>query len=192
MTEPELIQAIKQGDQKAFGFLMKEYGKLVFNTTLNILNSVEDAEDITQEVFINAWNGIKTFKGESKLSTWLYRIAVTKSLEYLRRHKTQKRFAFVISLFQYENPIDVKDKSGTTHPGVKLENKERTQLLFTALEKLPDNQRISFVLNKMEGLSYKEVSEIMKMSESAIESLLFRAKQNLKKLLENYYNQNET
>ena len=176
----------------AFSYLVKQYQKIILNVSLNILHNLEDAEDVTQEVFISASQAIRNFKGESKISTWLYRIAMMKSLEHIRKHKTQKRFAFVISLFQNEEkPIDVGDKSHSSHPGVILENKQRTQILFQAIEKLPEKQRISFVLNKLEGLSYEEVGSVMQLSLSSIESLIFRAKQNLRTLLENYYDQNE-
>ena len=192
MQETELIELLRQGNQQAFSMLVNDFQRLVYNASLNILNNVSDAEDITQEVFVSVYQNIKTFKGESKLSTWMFRIAVTKSLELIRKRKTQKRFAFLTSIFQNEeNPIDLRDWHHHGHPGSTLENKERTAHLYNAMDSLPENQRTSFILNKMNGLSYAEVAEVMQLSESAIESLLFRAKQNLQKALAAYYKQNE-
>ena len=156
-----------------------------------MLQQVSDAEDVTQEVFVQVFESIHQFKGDSRLSTWLYRIAVTKSLDQLRRKKRKKRFAFVQSIFgMNEEEIGITDP-GFYHPGVSLENKERSVVFFRALEKLPENQRTAFVLHKIEGQSYVEVAEIMNSSLSSVESLMHRAKMNLKKILTEYYNRNK-
>lgn len=186
LDELQLIEEIKKGDETAFRQIVEQYQAMIYNTALGIVQQAEDAEDITQEVFIQALNSISSFKGESKISTWLYRITVTKSLEHLRRKKTKKRFA----IFSTVQPEEAE--AGTAafdHPGVVMENKETARLLFRATKELPGNQRAAFILNKTEGLSYREVSDIMQISVSAVESLLHRAKQNLQKILEDYYRQ---
>lgn len=142
---------------------------------------------MAQEVFVQVFHSIKDFKGDCKLSTWLYRIAVTKSLDFLRARKRKKRFAFVQSLFSTDSNEPLAEQATFVHPGVQLENKERARILFKAIDKLPENQKIAFTLNKTEGLSYQEIAEIMELSLSSVESLLFRAKSNLQKYLENYY-----
>jgi RNA polymerase sigma factor (sigma-70 family) len=123
------------------------------------------------------------------LTSWIYRIAVSKSLEFIRKQKRKKRFAFLQSLTGAENISS--DKNTFYHPGIRIENKELAAILFKAIDKLPENQKAAFVLNKVEDLSYAEIAEVMKLSLSSIESLLFRAKQNLQKLLSDYYEQNK-
>ena len=171
-----------------FKTIVDTWQDMVYNTVLGILQNAEDAEDVSQEVFIQVYESLDTFKGESKLSTWLYRIAVSKSLDHLRRKKRKKRFAFVQSLFGKNDEL-VNDPPDFFHPGVSLENKENAAILFKAIAALPQNQNTAFVLSKVEGLSYREISEVMKTSEAAIDSLLHRAKTNLKKSLEDYYQQ---
>lgn len=159
---------------------------MVYNTALGILQSAEDAEDVAQEVFVQVYESIHTFKGESKLSTWLYRITTSKALDHIRRKKRKKRFAFVQQLFSENNEIIIQPPD-FHHPGVVLDNKESAAALFKAIEKLPDNQKTAFVLNKVEGLNYQEISEVMQTTVSSVESLLHRAKTNLRKWLQDVY-----
>lgn len=186
MLEKELLEKLKNADEAAFRFLVEKYQDKVFNTCLGFLRNVEEAEDLTQEVFIELYESIVSFRGDAKVATFLYRIAVNKSLDYLRKKKRKKRFSFVLSIFSLEeqlNSSSVVDE----HPGILLENKERTHLLFSKMDELPERQRVAFSLHKIDGLSYQEIAEVMELSISAIESLLFRAKQNLQSKLKNYY-----
>lgn len=181
-----MVEQLKKGDEAAFRMLVETWQNLVYNTALGIVQNAEDAEDIAQEVFVQAFQSIGSFKGESKLSTWLYRIAVTKSLDLERRKKRKKRFAFVRSIFGEQNEVLVNPPD-FHHPGISLDNKEDAAVLFRAISALPENQRVAFTLNKVEGLSYQEVSEVMKTTVSSVESLMHRAKNNLRKMLEDYY-----
>ena len=160
----------------------------VFNTVLSLLQNREDAEDVTQEVFVTVHETIKDFRGQSKISTWVYRIAVNKSLDFLKAKKTNKRSGFLISIFGDKNEnreaLDIPD---FVHPGIVAERREQAIILFKAINKLPDNQKVAFNLSKIEGLSYQEIADVMQISVSSIESLLFRARQNLQKLLKEYY-----
>lgn len=191
MTEADFITRLKQGDFSAFEELLRQSGDQVFNTALSFVQNRHDAEDISQEVFIEVYQSIRRFNEQSKLSTWIYRIAVSKSLEFLRRKKAKKRLGFVQGLFGKEHTLNKSDDSIFYHPGVQLENKERTAILFQAVGQLPENQRTAFLLNKVEGLSYAEVAEIMKLSLSSVESLMVRARRNLQGLLADYYHKNE-
>lgn len=183
MDEKTLVEQLKRGDENAFRIIVTTWQNLVYNTALGILQSAEDAEDVSQEVFVQVYESIHTFKGESKLSTWLYRITTSKALDHIRRKKRKKRFAFVQQLFGENNEIMIQPPD-FHHPGVVLDNKENAAALFKAIEQLPDNQKIAFVLNKVEGLNYQEISEIMKTTVSSVESLLHRAKTNLRKWLQ--------
>ena len=190
MSEEFFIERLKQGEQFAYKELLNLHANRVFNTTLGLMQNKEDAEDITQDVFTEVFQSIGKFRGQSKLSTWIYRIAVTKSLEEIRARERGKRKGILLSLFGMEGQINVSNNEPFYHPGVSLENKEMSAVLFAAIRKLPINQRTAFTLNKLENLSYSELAEVMNISVSSVESLLFRAKQNLRQILGNYYEQN--
>lgn len=183
LNEDILIQDLKEGKDLAFKTIVDAYQNMVYNTCLAIVKSEEDAEDIAQEVFVQVYQSVKSFKGESKLSTWIYRIATTKSLDHERKKKRKKRFGFVKSIFGEDSEVIINPPD-FHHPGVALDKKETAAKLFKAIDKLPENQRVAFLLNKVEGLSYQEVSQVLKVSVSSIESLLHRAKNNLRKILE--------
>ena len=185
--ESELINKLIQGDEKAFKSLFELYKTKVYNTAAGFLTNTEEAEDITQEVFLQVFRSVKHFKERSQLSTWIYRITVTKSLDLLRKKKTKKRFAFITDIFEKDGSDKKESFVNYEHPGVETDKKELSVRLFKEIEKLPENQRIAFVLNKVEQLGYREISEIMDTSVPAVESLISRAKANLKKRLEKYY-----
>lgn len=166
--------------------MVETYQVRVYNTVLSVIQHNEEAEDIAQEVFMEVYRSIDKFREDSSLSTWIYRIATTKSLEAIRKKKTQKRFAFLTSLFGKNDEL-LHQPSDFKHPGVVAENKELSQTLFAAISKLPDNQRVAYTLVNVEGLSYVETAEAMDITKSSVESLIFRAKGNLKKLLKTYY-----
>ncbi len=186
MIETELIARLKQKDRAAFKEIVDTWQDMVYNTALGILQNVEDAEDVTQEVFIQVFESVTSFKEESKFSTWIYRITISKAMDHIRKKKRKKRFAFIQSLYG-KNDQPVIDPPDFFHPGISIENKENAAVLFKAMNQLPPNQKAAFTLNKVEGLSYIEIGEIMKLSVSAVDALLHRAKGNLKKILKVYY-----
>jgi RNA polymerase sigma factor (sigma-70 family) len=188
LEEGKLIHQLQSGSESAFKSLVELYQDRVYNTVVAITHNTLEAEDLCQEVFIEVYQSVNKFRGDAKVSTWIYRIASNKSLEFLRKNKAQKRFAFVKSIFGKEDELE-HTSVDFIHPGVQLENKERADVLFEAIGKLADNQRIAYTLHNMEGLSYQEIGEVMDLSKSSVESLLFRAKQNLRKLLEKFYNE---
>jgi RNA polymerase sigma-70 factor, ECF subfamily len=182
------IELIRGGSETAFRKLVEEHQKAVFRTCLGILHDPHDADDISQEVFIEVHRSIDKFRSGSKLSTWIYRIAVNKSLNHLRAGKRKRFFQSMGLIPLTEMPF--------VEPAYDLldQNAKDTALkknLDKAIASLPDNQRAAFVLHKIDDLSYKEIAEIMEISLSSVESLIFRAKRNLqKKLLQVYQNMN--
>jgi len=185
LNDPGLLDRLRNGEESAFKELVESCKDLVYNTALGIVQSDVEAEDVAQEVFVQAFQSMNTFKGESKLSTWLYRITITKALDHERRKKRKKRFGQIRSLFGWEDSEPAF--SDFHHPGIALDQKENAAILFDAISRLPEQQRIAFTLHKVEGLSYKELSEVMNTSVPSVESLMHRAKNNLKKMLEDFY-----
>jgi len=186
LNERELIALLKKKDREAFKTIVETWQSMVYNTAMGLLQNAQDAEDTAQEVFIQVFESISSFKEESKFSTWLYKITVSKSLDHIRKKKRKKRFAFIQSLYGKNDDLMI-DPPDFFHPGVSMENKENAAVLFKAIEKLPLNQKSAFVLNKIENLSYREIGDIMKLSDSAVDALLQRAKRNLQISLKEYY-----
>jgi RNA polymerase sigma factor (sigma-70 family) len=189
LNQPELVLLLQQGDESAFKKLVDEWQNMVYNTAIGIVQNEDDADDITQEVFIQVYQSVSSFKGESKFSTWLYRVTVSKALDHEKKKKRKKRFGFVQSLFGADGEEQVHAVE-FNHPGVQMEKKEKAGELFSALKQLPEKQRIAFTLHKLEGQSYQQVAEIMNTTLYAVESLMSRAKTNLKKELKKYYENN--
>ena len=170
-----------------FKSLVDNYQEKVRNTCFRFVNNRDDADDIAQEVFIQVYDSLSHFRNESQLSTWIYRIAVNKSLDFIRKKKRKKRFAQLTSLFNNEDEGEEIYLPTEGNPQKDLEDKERKQILDWAINQLPDNQKIAITLSKYEGFSNKEIAEIMSLSLSAIEALIHRAKQNLHKELYKYF-----
>tara|TARA_R110002096_G_scaffold435414_1_gene660679 strand:- start:1710 stop:2288 length:579 start_codon:yes stop_codon:yes gene_type:complete len=188
LTENEFIEGLKNQNANAYGKLLDDYQQKVFATCISFVPNKEDAEDVAQEVFVEVFNSINKFKGHSKLSTWIFRITTNKCLEFIRKRNTKKRFAFLQSISGNAIPMDKTSYfTEMNHPGIILENKEKSETLFFAINQLPDAQKVVFTLHRVEGKSYEEISDIIEKSISSVESLMFRSKKNLQKLLENYY-----
>jgi RNA polymerase sigma-70 factor (ECF subfamily) len=192
LEEKQFIKQLIEGKQSAFSKLVDAYQQKVFSTCISFVPNKEDAEDIAQEVFLEIFKSISKFKGDSKLSTWIYRIATNKSLEFIRKKNTKKRFAFMQTIMGTEIPLDKTSYfTEFNHPGILLENKEKSATIFKAIHTLPESQKIVFTLAKIDGKSYQEIVEITGKSLSSVESVMFRAKKSLKEKLENFY-KNET
>ncbi len=188
MSETEIIQKLQQGNEQAFKQLVENYQKLVVNTCFGIVHNTEDAEDIAQEVFIEVFRSIHKFRADAKISTWLYRIAVNRSLNFIRDNKKRRWFqSFEDSVQSKNRELQNIISSKTDQPEFQLENKQRAILLHEAVDSLVQNQKVAFTLSKYEDLSYQEISEVMDLSVSSVESLLHRAKKNLQKKLYKCY-----
>ena len=185
MNEQELIQELRQGREPAFRWLVDNFRNRVFHTVLNILQDPKEAEDAAQETFIQVFESVKGFKEESSLSTWIYRIAVRKALDKIRRRKTRQRLQ---QLLPWWMPDENKSTAASFyHPGIVAENKEKAAVLFKAIDSLPEKQKLAFTLVKVQGMNYEEACAVMKQNIKAVESLITRARTNLQKKLEHYY-----
>jgi len=184
LDQQEIIARLKKGDQGVFSEIVERCQEMVFNTALSILRQDEDAEDITQEVFVTLYERLDDFREESQLSTWLYRITIHKALDLDKKKKRARNGGLLKRIFmigEQDEPVHFN------HPGILLDKKENAAALFKALDRLPEKQRIVFMLQKMEGLGNKDIAEIMKTSLTAVESLQLRAKKKLKEILRNTY-----
>lgn len=173
-------------DNEALEALVLEHKDRVYGAALSFLGNRQDAEDITQEVFVEVWLSIGKFRGESSLATWIYRITIRKCLDLVKSRRRKKRFAAVVSFFTREGDLAF-EPAAFDHPGVTLENKERAEILFDAVARLPEKQRIAYTLSSLEDLSYEKIADVMGTTVSAVESLIFRAKGGLRKMLYDYY-----
>ena len=166
----------------SFSELYDAYVDMVYNLSLNYLQNKEEAEEVTQDVFLKAYEKLDSFDGKSSHKTWIYRIAINQCLDYIKSKKRQKRFGFHIPLFfskkgEEERSLELPDFN---HPGVQLEDKEAMAHLFKKIDRLPENQKTALILKSMEGESVNDIAEIMKTSPKAVESLLSRAKAGLR------------
>jgi RNA polymerase sigma-70 factor (ECF subfamily) len=165
-------------NESTFRAFIEEHQDRVFNLVLKLVQQVNDAEEITQDVFVDVYRKPGAFRGDSSVTTWLYRIAMNKSIDHLRRKRKWRLFDSFNDTDQLQNFL---------HPGVQAENREKAMLLFKAMKKLSEKQHQAWVLSEMESLTYKEISDIMNVSLSSVESLIFRARQNLRKILSAMY-----
>lgn len=155
---------------------------LVFNLALQYVQNQENAEEITQDVFVSVYENLQNFQQESDIKTWVYRIAINKSLDFLRAKKRKKR-NFFLNALGIDNPDHKIEIPNFKHPGVLLEEKESMAKIFQGINQLPDKQKTALILLKIEQKSQVETAEIMELSIKAVESLYQRAKKNLKNIL---------
>ncbi|MBL7073840.1 sigma-70 family RNA polymerase sigma factor [candidate division KSB1 bacterium] len=179
--ESEYLTRIAAGDQTAFQDLVRKYQSMVFNVAYRMLESRHDAEDITQDVFIKAYHSAGSFRHEAKVSTWLYRIAINLSLNVLR--KRTRLFFPLDCVSTKESQLNDFPAPSDGEPDAQLMKKEKEESVKKALHALPKKQRTAIILHRYEGLSYKEIAGVMNTSLSAVESLIHRAKLNLRKKL---------
>ena len=178
-TENEIVARAQQGDTAAFETLVDMHAKYVYNLALRVVQNPQEAEDLAQEAFLRAWRGLPAFRGQSKFSTWLYRIVTNLCYSYLPRIKRD-----LISL--------VPDEEAVRLPDVRLAPEERvldTELrihLHQVIEQLPESYRLLITLRHLQNLSYKEISQVTGMPLGTVKTGIFRARQRLKTALENY------
>ena len=173
-------------NQNHFEKIYREFHLLVFNVALNYLQNTEDAEEVTQDVFVKISNSLNNFNQKSSHKTWIYRITINQCLDFLKQKNSQKRF-FIFGK-KSQNEQEYLNSSNFEHPGILLENQEDAAILFEVINTLTENQKTAFLLSKLDGLSNPEIAEIMQLSISSVESLIFRAKASLQQKLAEKFN----
>lgn len=187
MTPESLLRNICEGQSDAFREFYELFKDRVYNTCLSHLQNISDAEEATQDVFLEVHKSACGFKTTAAASTWVYRITVNKCIDRLRKNKRQKRFGVISSIFSKDSGELVHDPAEFNHPGILVENRDKAAKLFSAIKSLPEKQQTAFILKQVEGLPQKEIAKIMNMNEKAVESLMQRAKVNLRKVLGDLY-----
>ena len=188
MDESELIKGIQMADRQAFRTLVESYQKMVVNTCLGIVHNKSDAEDLAQEVFLEVFRNANQFRGDARLSTWLYRIAVNRSLNFMRTNQRKRFWQSIEETFSGgRNHSREISENRSDQPDNEIKDQQRRDMLHKAIDNLPERQRIAFTLNKYEDLSYVQVAEIMQLSVASVESLIHRAKKNLQDQLYECY-----
>jgi RNA polymerase sigma-70 factor (ECF subfamily) len=183
MSDPHFIDRLRTGDRQAFRELYEQFQDKVYTTVHALVQDQEDALDLSQEVFVEVFRSLQGFRGDSTLSTWVYRIAVNKSLNHLKRKQGQKFFGLSFS-GRKKNETELRQVADPLHnPEQRMQNKELGEMLQSALARLPERQRTAFILHKVEELSYKEIADILQTSLSSVESLIHRAKDKLQEIL---------
>jgi RNA polymerase sigma-70 factor (ECF subfamily) len=174
-ADEHLIALTANGDEEAFERIVHKYQQAVFNTIYRYTGSRDDVQDLAQEIFIKIWRNAAKFKGKSKFSTWLYRIVVNHCINYRRKRR------------QNHISLDELNEKGQIPESLKVqpdwEERNRAENVRRAVNELPERQRLALVLSQFEGKTYKEIAEIMKVSLSSVESLIFRARSTLKQKL---------
>lgn len=182
-----IIERVKAGDVHAFGVLTKKYRERIFSVIYNMLSNREDAMDLTQDVFIKALTSIKSFKGDSAFYTWLYKIAVNKSITFLKKRKLRRFFSFENIDDEVSNSelIEKLTEKGFSGSRTAIINELREKL-NEALQNLSIEHRAVVVLFEIEGLSHAQIAEITGAKEATVRSRLHYAKQQLQTMLKDY------
>lgn len=175
-TDNELVIQAKDGRTEAFSLLVDRYRQKVFQTAMGFLHNTDDAEDLTQEIFVKAWNGLNTFDQRSAFSTWLYRIAVNKGINVVRKNKIRS----FIGLNEEVHEQYSIDKNAEEEISVNEQKEE----IKKAIDQLNTKQKKAFILFYYQELNMKEVAEILRMTPKAAESLVFRARKKLQGILD--------
>lgn len=190
IQDADFITRLKQGDPDAFRKLVDQHQIPLVRLCKGFLHNEEDARDVVQDTFIEVFESIRRFREDARLSTWLYRIAVNKSLNRIRKNRISGWLVQLDLFTPSEQEDGLSVDSALQVAEETPDSGGKTRIIRKAVDTLPESQRIAFVLHKYLDLSYKEISTVMEVSLPAVESLLFRARQSLQKKLYNVYKKN--
>jgi len=184
----ELVERSKQGDPVAFEELVIMHQKLIYNLAYRMMGNEEDACDVVQEAFLRAFKSLKKFNMKSSFSTWLYRIASNICIDQLRKNKKFRVYPMSYQDNFSENNTKFAVESDDL-PEEQAERRETRKRVNQAINKLPEEHRIIVVLRDIQGMSYKEIAEILKLNIGTVKSRINRARLSLKKELQNFEEQ---
>src|SRR6266480_4844610 len=185
--DAELVVAGKAGNQDAFAQLVQRHQRRVFNLVFRMLQQYEEANEVTQETFLAAWQGLPTFRGEARFSTWLYRIAYNCALKQLEQRKRDRAIKLEVQAEQI-----IASTSREQRVDAELEARARQALVHEHLANLPAKYRIVLVLRHLQDMTYEEMAEILTMPIGTIKTHLFRARNLLKERIEMFDHERNT
>jgi RNA polymerase sigma-70 factor (ECF subfamily) len=171
--DQSLVAASQAGDRDAFDEIVERHRRAVYQVCYRFVNNHEDASDLTQETFVRAWKGVRNFKGEAALSTWLYRIAVNVSLNRVSAKQLPTE------PIETDRFVDTRADA----PGASLYREERKAAVRRAIAELPDKQRAALILRTYHDMSHQEIADVLGTSVGAVKANFFHALANLKKIL---------
>jgi len=182
------IERAARGDSDAFADIVAQYEHFVYNTAASVIKNaglpLDLAEDVAQEAFIKAWRALPTFRGESSVSTWLYRITVNAARDAVRSHTRGSTISITCDDDAFDtNEWDLPVTSGDTIPEDALEHAELIRSVRRAIEMLPEDMRSVIVLRDIDELSYEDIADILGIELGTVKSRLNRAREKLKKIL---------
>lgn len=184
--EYDLVRRAAEGDERAFEALVQMYEKTVYAYAYRMLSSREDAEEVTQDVFLKVWRTLSGFRWESSLSTWILRITRNAATDAIRRRNPTSESLYTADAEGEEYAIPVADATPESNPELAYEQKERRELVQRAIATLDTDFREILILREIEGLSYAEIASILEIEEGTVKSRISRARQNLKKILKEW------
>ena len=180
-AEQHLIQRAQRGDQEAFGALVTEHQRYVYNLALRVLKNEEEALDLTQETFVRAWTALPNFRGQAQFRTWLYRIVTNlcyNRLPGLRRSLNDLGDDIIAEIPETDLTFD--------NPARGVEARELRWYLHKAIDQLDENYRLLILLRYQNELSYEEIASTLNLPLGTVKTGLFRAKEQLRRALERY------
>ena len=182
MREQELVSQARAGDTAAFEQLMLDNQDRVYTLCLRMTGDREDALDLAQETFLNAWRGLSSFQGNSSFSTWVYRLASNACIDFLRKRKRRQQGEAPLSLDDDETPLpQPADPRGT--PEDELERRELRRAVERGLQALPEHHRQVLIMRELSGLSYQEIGAVLNLDLGTVKSRIARARMALKNIL---------
>ncbi|HSH94318.1 MAG TPA: sigma-70 family RNA polymerase sigma factor [Roseimicrobium sp.] len=184
--ERELVRRAKDGEMDAYDTLVRRYQERIYATVYHMTSNHDDANDLAQDAFIKAYQALKSFKGDSSFFTWVYRIAVNKTINFLKQRRHKGHMSLNDLDFHAEHDPDlvqlVSDKTPRREAGLA----ELQQKLNEAIQKLSEPHRLVVVLHDIQGLSHEEIGKIMDCNTGTVRSRLFYARQQLQAYLSDY------
>ncbi|MBM3877587.1 MAG: sigma-70 family RNA polymerase sigma factor [Verrucomicrobia bacterium] len=184
--EPALIERARGGDLDAFDELIRRHQERIYGTIYHMTSNHEDAADLAQETFVKAWSALKGFKGNSSFFTWLYRIAVNKTINFLKSRKNKRHMSLNDLDAAGENDPLLVELISNRHPRREAVLAELKGKLNTALMKLSEDHRLVVTLHDIQGMPHDKIAEIMGCNPGTVRSRLFYARQELQAWLSDY------
>lgn len=181
-----LVQRARQGEAAAYDDLIRRYQERIYATVYHMTSNHEDANDLTQETFIKAYRALASFKGDSSFYTWIYRIAVNKTINFLKARKNRAHLSLNDLDFNAENDPDLVALISDKTPRRDLNLSELQEKLNDAMQKLSEDHRLVVTLHDVQGLSHDEIAKIVGCNVGTVRSRLFYARQQLQGTLADY------